>query len=321
MKRNFIIGSLISTVFLYLALRGIQWSLLWRVLGGTRFLLLVPAVAAGLLSHYFRSYRWKFMLLSIKPISTKSLFAATMIGFMANNLLPARLGELVRADALGRREGISRTGSFATIVYERIIDVFCLLVLLWVFLMKVPGPDWLARTAVWLLAANVLLMIAMLAMERYRGLVTRIVEKLARPLNEKTRAKIHQATQGYLGGLSGMTKVHTLLPIVLTSVPVWGFAMVGIYLCFGALNMHPPLVATVAIVVLVALGSMIPSAPAFLGTTQYACVVGLGLFGVEKTEALAYSILYHAVQFFPVTILGFYYLSKSHIRLRDISKR
>lgn len=321
MKKNFIIGTIVSAFFLYLALRGIEWDVLWRVLRETRAAYIVPAVLAGLLSHYTRSYRWKFMLLPIKRISTASLFSATMIGFMANNLLPARLGEIVRAYALGRREQISRTASFATIVYERIVDVFCLLVLLWVMLMNVPGPEWMRRTAVWLLAANVLLMIAMLAMEKHRGLVTRLVERAARPLRPALRDKIHQATQGYLGGLSGMTSVRTLLPIALGSVPVWGFAMLGIYLCFGALGMHLPPVATVALVVLVAMGSMIPSAPAFLGTTQYACVVGLGLFGIGKTEALAYSILYHAMQFFPVTILGFYYLSKSRIRFSDISKR
>jgi uncharacterized protein (TIRG00374 family) len=321
MKKNFIIGTIVSAFFLYLALRGIEWDVLWRVLRETRAAYIVPAVLAGLLSHYTRSYRWKFMLLPIKRISTASLFSATMIGFMANNLLPARLGEIVRAYALGRREQISRTASFATIVYERIVDVFCLLVLLWIMLMNVPGPEWMRRTAVWLLAANVLLMIAMLAMEKHRGLVTRLVERAARRLRPALRDKIHQATQGYLGGLSGMTSVRTLLPIALGSVPVWGFAMLGIYLCFGALGMDLPPVATVALVVLVAMGSMIPSAPAFLGTTQYACVVGLGLFGIGKTEALAYSILYHAMQFFPVTILGFYYLSKSRIRFSDISKR
>jgi len=321
MKKHFVVGSIISALFLYLALRGIEWDVLWGVLRETRVVYTVPALVAGLVSHYFRSYRWRFMLLPLKPIPTKNLFSATMIGFMANNLLPARLGEFVRAYVLGRREQISRTASFATIVYERIIDVFSLLVLLWILLMKVPGPEWLRKTAVWLLAANVLLMAGMLVMERHRGIVTRLVARAARPFSEDTRARINQATQGYLGGLSGMTRVNTLLPIAMTSILVWGFAMLGIYLCFPALDIHVPAVATVALVVLVAMGSMIPSAPAYLGTTQYACVVGLGLFGIGKSEAIAYSILYHALQFFPVTILGFYYLSKSQIRFREISKR
>jgi uncharacterized protein (TIRG00374 family) len=218
------------------------------------------------------------------------------------------------------REHISRTASFATIVYERIIDVFSLLILVWLMLTRVPGPQWLRQTALWLLVANVLLMIVMLVMERHRGLVTRLVSKLSGRLSERTQTKIHRATEGYLGGLAGMTRVKTLIPIALTSVPVWGFAMVGIYLSFRALGLHVPPVASVALVVLVAMGSMIPSAPAYLGTTQYACVIGLGLFGVDKSEALAFSILYHSLQFFPVTGLGLYLLGKSHIRLLDISR-
>jgi uncharacterized protein (TIRG00374 family) len=321
MKRNLIIGSIFSAFFLYLALRGIEWGVLWGVLKQTKITYVVPVIVLSFASHYFRSYRWKFMLIPVKRIPTRSLFSATMIGFMANNLLPARLGELVRAYTLGMREHISRTASFATIVYERIIDVFSLLVLVWLMLSRVPGPEWLRKSALWLLAANVLLMIAMLVMERHPGLVTRIVSKLSNRLSERTQARIHRATEGYLGGLAGMTRVNTLVPIALTSVPVWGFAMIGIYLCFRALGIDVPPVASVALVVLVAMGSMIPSAPAYLGTTQYACIVGLGLFGIGKTEALAFSILYHALQFFPVTGLGLYLLWKSHIRLRDISKK
>ncbi|UCG51801.1 MAG: flippase-like domain-containing protein [Candidatus Latescibacterota bacterium] len=321
MKRNLLIGSIVSAFFLYLALRDIEWDVLWGVLRETRLSYLLPAVVVSLVSHYFRAYRWKFMLLPVKTITTNSLFSATMIGLMGNNLLPARLGEIVRAYALGRREQISRTAAFATIVYERIVDVFSLLVLLWIVLAKIPGPDWLGRSALWLLVANVLLMFAMIAMERHRGLVTRLVARASRRLSENTQAKIQQATEGYLGGLAGMMRPRTLLPIAVTSVATWGFAMFAVYLCFGALGIDVPVMASATLVVVIAMGSMIPSAPAHLGTTQYACVLGLGLFGIGKSEALAYSILFHALQFFPVTILGLYYLWRAEIRLRDISSR
>lgn len=320
MKRNLIIGSIISAVFLYLALRDIDWGVLWSVLKETDGLFLLAAVAASFLSHWFRAYRWKFMLMPVKSIGTNTLFSATMIGLMANNLLPARLGELVRAHVLGRRESISRTASFATIVYERIVDVFCLLLLLWLMLTRVPGPEWLGRGAMWVLGANVLLMSVMIALERYRNTVMRIVARLPRRLGRRTREKIEQAAEGYIGGSSGMTSVRVLLPVALTSVPVWVFSALGMYFCLGALDMRAPLIASVALVVLIAMGSMIPSAPAYLGTTQYASIVALSLFGIGKSEALAFSILFHAVQFFPVTVLGLYLLYRSPIRLRDISK-
>jgi hypothetical protein len=320
MKKKLLIGTIISAVFLYLAFRGIQWGILWSVLKQTRVIYLVPTIVLSLMSHYSRAYRWKFMLLPVKSIPTRRLFSATMIGFMANNLLPARLGELVRADVLGRREQISRTASFATIVYERIVDVFSLLVLLWVTLHQMPGRPWLRKSALWILALNVLLMLAMLAVYKYRETVSRWVVRAARRLKPGHQTAIQRATDGYLTGLAGMTHPRTLVPIALGSVAVWGFALLGVHFCFRAVSMDLPVLSSIVVIVLVSMGSMIPSAPAFIGTTQYACIIALGFFGVEKSEALAYSILYHAVQFFPVTVLGFYYLSKERIRFREISK-
>lgn len=321
MKRQLLIGSIFSGFFLYLALRGIEWRVLWEVLNRTRLEYLVPGILFTMLGHYSRAYRWRFMLLPVKRITTWSLFTSTAIGFMANNLLPARLGELVRAYVLGRRERISRTAAFATIVYERIVDVFSLLILLWVTLVKIPGPGWLRTSTLWILVFNVLLLLAMLFMERYKGLVSRWVASATSRLKADARTKILRATEGYLAGLTGMTRVSTFVPIALASVLVWGFAMLGIYFCFGALEMDPPLIASLVLVVLVSMGSMIPSAPAYIGTTQYACIIGLGLFGVGKSEALAYSILYHATQFFPITALGLYLLWKARIRFGEISSR
>ncbi len=320
MKRKLLIGSIVSGFFLYLAMRDIEWGVLWGVLEQTRPLYLIPAVVFTLLGHYFRAYRWKFMLLPIKSISTWNLFSATSIGFMANNLLPARLGEIVRAYTVGRREQISISAAFATIVYERIVDVFSLIVCLWVTLSKVPGPEWLRTSAMWLIVLNVALFVVMFLMERYQHLVKTIVTRIARPLPERWQSKIHRWTEAFLGGLAVMSKAHTLIPITLASFPVWIFAMLGIYFSFGALNMEVPLFASLTLIVLVAMGSMIPSAPAYLGTTQYACIVGLSFYGIAKSEALALSLLYHATQFFPITLVGFYFLWKSEIKFGDISK-
>jgi hypothetical protein len=118
-----------------------------------------------------------------------------------------------------------------------------------------------------------------------------------------------------------VSSARASLAVVWTSILVWLSTLGGIYFCFGALNLEVPLLATVTVQVLVAFGTMIPSAPAYLGTTQYACIVGLALYGIGKSEALAYSILYHATIFFPVTILGFYFLWRAQMRIGDLSRR
>jgi uncharacterized protein (TIRG00374 family) len=189
MKKKLILGSLISCFFLVLALKDIQWGVLWDVLKQTRYIYLVPAIGFTMAGHYSRAYRWKFLLLPVKNIRTWNLFTATAIGFMANNLLPARLGELVRAYVLGKQEQISRTASFATIVYERILDVFALLILLWVTLAKVSGPEWLKTSMIWILVLNVAAFVVMLLMVRSPETVKRLVEQFTKPLPEHLRQR------------------------------------------------------------------------------------------------------------------------------------
>ncbi|MBI4721217.1 MAG: flippase-like domain-containing protein [Chitinivibrionia bacterium] len=318
--RRFIIGLAFSGVFLYLALRDIEWSDFLASLLSARFEYLIPAVALSLFGHYLRAYRWKFMLSPLKRIRPNRLFSVLMIGFMANNLLPARLGEVLRAYTLGRMEGISNTGAFATIVYERIVDVFALLVLLWFTLIRQTGLGWLRVGGLWILCLNVALLILLFYMERNRARTETMLEKLAGRLPAAFREKALATAGSFLEGLKIIGKAKSGAMVALFSVPVWLAALLAIHFCLGAMDLQVPYLTSVVLIVLISLGSMIPSAPAYIGTTQYACILGLSLVGVGKSQALAFSILYHATQFFPVTILGLVFLWKHHIGFGVMSR-
>jgi len=314
------VGIAFSGVFLYLALQHIEWNEFSTALKGARYSYLVPVIALSLFGHYLRAYRWSFMLRHVKKIGTPRLFSATMIGYMANNLLPARLGELVRAYALGRIEGISTSSAFATIVYERIVDVFALLVLLWISLIHHTGVKWLQTGGYWILAANVLLLLLLFVFKWKSDQAVLLIEKICRRLPSGIGSRISAVCSSFLEGLEVLSDRRALPAVILTSIPVWLMALLAVYVCFGALSLDLPYLASVLLIVLISLGSMIPSAPAFIGTTQYACVLGLGLFGVSKASALAFSVIYHATQFLPVTVLGFFYLWRNHIHLGEITR-
>ena len=134
MKKKFIIGLLVSLVFLYLAFRKVDFSELWSALKGANYWYILPNIVLVILSMWMRAYRWKFMIHPIKKVGLGRLFSTVMIGFMANNVLPARLGEFVRAYSLGAKENISKSATFATIVIERIFDGFAILFILWLSL-------------------------------------------------------------------------------------------------------------------------------------------------------------------------------------------
>jgi uncharacterized protein (TIRG00374 family) len=318
-KRKLLLGMLVSAAFLFLAVRGIAWHEFAAAMRATRYVYLIPAVAFTMLGHFSRSLRWKYMMDPIKRCGIGSLWSATAIAFMVNNLLPARLGEFVRAFAIGRSERVSRSASFATIVYERVVDVFVLILLLWYCMVTISGPEWLARSAEILILFNLLLLALLFAMVRWRVRFRALLGKVLRALPDATRGRLDTSADSFIDGLGVVTQPRSLLPIALLSVVVWGCAVLGIYFCVLAFGFRVPFLASVFLIVVVSIGSMIPSAPAFLGTMQYACVIGLAAFGVQRADALAYSAVYHATQFFPITLVGLYYAWRSQLRVSDFS--
>jgi len=319
MKRKLAIGILISLAFLYLASRGFAWSDFTAALRRTRYLWLVPGVVFTMLGHFSRSVRWKYMLSPIKDCHVSRLWSATAIAFMVNNLLPARLGEFVRAYAIGRSERVSKSAAFATIVYERVVDVFVLILLLWFCTMRISGPAWLARSAEVLVVFNVALFVLLVAMVRGRNRFRSLIARVVRPLPAATQQRIHDSSAAFIDGLGVVRRPSASVPILALSVAVWGFALLGVWCSVQALALDLPVMATVIILVLVSLGSMIPSAPAFVGTMQYACVVALSVYAVPRSEALAFSAVYHATQFLPITAAGLYYAWKAHLSMSELA--
>jgi len=320
MKRKLAVGVVVSVLFLWLAARGINWSEFARALEQTRWIYLVPAIFFTMLGHFSRAVRWRFMMAPVKECNLHPLWSATAIAFMVNNLLPARLGELVRAFVIGRSQQVSRSACFATIVYERVVDVFVLILLLWYSMTHISGPEWLTRSAELLVAFNVVLFLLLVAMVRWRERFRRLIARMVRPLPADTQHRVHDAADAFVVGLGVVTKPKAAVPIILLSLAVWGCAVAGVWFCAVAFGLHLPALASLFVLVLVSLGSMIPSAPAFLGTLQYACVVGLGVYGVNRTDALAFSAVYHATQFLPITLVGLYYAWSSHLHFRELTE-
>jgi uncharacterized protein (TIRG00374 family) len=319
MKKKLALGILSSALFLWLAARGIDWVAFAHALRGTRYVYLVPGIAFTMLGHFSRAVRWKYMMAPVRECAIRPLWAATAIAFMVNNLLPARLGELVRAFVIGRSQNVSRSASFATIVYERVVDVFVLIILLWFCLVRISGPEWLSRSAEVLVVFNVVLFFLLFAMVRWRERFRILIARAARPFPPETQQRLHSSADAFVVGLGVVTRPAATIPIGILSIAVWGCAVLGVWFCLLAFNLHLPAMASVLLIVIISLGSMIPSAPAFLGTMQYACVVGLGVYGVGRSEALAYSAVYHATQFLPITLAGLYYSWRSHLHWRELS--
>ena len=139
-KWQFWLGVLISVLFIGLALRGLRLDEFWSTVQSANYWWLLPGIAVYFVAVWVRAWRWHYLLGPVKKIPTKTMFPITTIGYMGNNIYPARAGEVLRAVILKRREGVSISASLATIIVERIFDGVVMLAEIELDAARSPGP-------------------------------------------------------------------------------------------------------------------------------------------------------------------------------------
>lgn len=314
------IGIIISALFLFLAFRKVDFTELGAALESANYLYIIPIALLSLVSVSVRSLRWRYLLRPVKEIGPWSLFSATFIGLMANNVLPARLGEFVRAYVIGEREQISKSASFATIVLERILDGFTILFFLVIVLIfyGFSFPGWLRNasyfTLFFYLAAILFLVMLKVNTRRAVG----IAEFMLRPFPERVRDLGVRVLYAFIEGLAVLHSSRNVLIAGSLSVLVWLPHVLINHLLLASFDIHLSIFASFLLLVSLAIGVMVPSAPGFVGTIQYVCVLSLALFGVPREQALSFSIIYHASVFIPVTVVGLVFLFVERLSFTDI---
>ncbi len=319
---KFYIGLILSALFLYLAFRKVDVEELRHAFGTARYIYLIPVVFLVVFSLWCRALRWMFLLRPVKKINLPSLFSATSIGFMANNLLPARLGEFVRAYVIGDKEKISKSSSFATIVVERLFDgmtvLFFLVIILTFYSVSFPG--WLRNVTYSVLVFYAAILAFLIFLKTRTGTALGIAEFITRPFPERIRSLVTRALNSFVHGLQVLKSSRDIIASAFLSLLVWLPNAFVIYFLIESFGMDLPLYASFVLLVLLSIGIMIPSAPGFVGTVQYCCVIGLAIFGVTKAQALSFSIIYHASVFIPVTAIGLVYLFLEGLSLVEIGR-
>jgi uncharacterized protein (TIRG00374 family) len=301
-------------------------SLLW-VLNGVDFrqvgrdiaradlwVLLLPSVPAYLLGLWVRALRWRHLTDALAPVEPQPLFRAVVLGFMANNVFPLRLGELIRAFVLARDTGLSSGAVFGTVIVERLIDAAVILGLAAVVL-GIGGAQALGIDVRALLPPLVALaLVPTLFVAALRLAPERVIALVARPVGWLVSAGIRERLEGILrqvaSGLGSLRGGSHLGWIAFHSVVIWlvlapipfAAALVSLGIAPGSLART----AALSFTLLVWIGAAValPSAPGFFGPYHAACWLALRPFGVPKELALALGTLCHAVFWLTTTGLG-----------------
>lgn len=318
MKGRLLLGVVISALALWLALRNVEGAELARSLREVQPLYLAVAfVFTVLVRFWLTALRWQVLLQPIKSIGTHRLFSVTMIGFMANNILPARMGEFVRAYALGRTESLSKSLSFATIMIERVFDGLTLLGFLAVAVFFVPFPAWVAPAAEASFALYLAVLGVMVWLWHRPETAAHWLRRLLGPF-PTLQARALRILRSFTLGLEVLTRGRHLAVVMGLSILIWLVVVIGVQVAFLALGLTLPLMASIVLVTIVSLGVMLPSSPGFIGTFQFFTVTSLALFGVSESQGFSFSLVYHAMQYFPITAMGLAYLWWENLSLREV---
>ena len=320
------IGIVVSALGVWLSMRDVRPAEVWEALRQANYFGFVTAALLTLIAFLVRAIRWRSLLSTPRPVGYGRLFSATMIGFMANNMLPLRLGEFVRAWALARREKLSKTTVLATVVVERVVDMLTLLSILAVALLVHPiepgsrAWDLTRKGAVALVTLSVGLTVFVVVLERKPELMRALIAKLAAYLPERVGAKGVKALEHFVEGLGLFRDLPRLLWVFLLSFVMFAIVVAGLQVSMWSLGIHLPWYAGLTMLVITAIGIMVPAAPGYIGTMNVACVAGLALFSVGKASAVPFSWFYWASQWIPVTLVGFFCLRREGLSLRGLGQ-
>jgi glycosyltransferase 2 family protein len=302
------IGILISAAFIYLAFRRVDFSRMLESFRSADYGYLGPILFILFASHYLRALRWRYFLDPVTRLDTGSLFVALMIGYAANVVMPAHLGEIVRAHVLSKKRPVSMGCAFGTIVVERIIDVFALLLLLALSLMIHPFPGWVVASGYVMFCGALFLFAALVFSAKYEHQAIKALRLILKPLAPRFSERIALWVSLFLGGIVPLKRRLDYLVVGGLSAAIWICYGLTFHFCLYAFNFVETynLVWYVALVLLVitTISVVVPSSPGYVGAFHYLCQVGLGLFGVPAAPALSYATVAHAVCFLPVFVVG-----------------
>jgi uncharacterized protein (TIRG00374 family) len=311
LDKRVLLGCTISVVVLALLFRSIDVAQLAAAFARLDYVSLLLAILVTLVSYLFRALRWHYLLLPVKKAAPGNLVAATFICYMANNLLPARLGEFIRAYVLAQKEGLDVSTVFATLVLDRLWDGFAVLVILVVTLFSVslpPGMEQIQQGLVTggyvTLLVYLLVVLFLVVLKRSTHTTLRIVGTLLRPLPVGVSARVIPMLGAFIAGMRLPASAGELAGIMVATLLTWLTALWPIHLLLQGFGLGLPFTAAMFVMVFLVFAVMVPASPGYVGTFHAACMYGLMAFAVPKETALSVAFVVHAVNFFPVIILG-----------------
>ena len=309
------LGIAVSAVCLWLASRNVEWSLLSSHVRRVQLVPFLGGLAAIFTAFVVMAYRWRTLLAHAAPVSIGDAFDFTMIGFLAGLIVPQRLGDVAKVVLLARSARVSRTTVLGSVVLERLSDVIMLLLLAAVFALTVRLPILLSAGLIALAAVTPLVAIALWFGPAFWQ---RLLSPLHRLLPHRRAAAIEELLVKFGGGVQAIRNRRQFGMALALAALVWllsGLSMSAYIVAFG---LRLPWYAGFLVILLTNLGGILPSSPGSIGVYHYMTVLALTVWTPDRTSALTFAIVTHAVTLLLVAVVGAWSLARQGLSLRSL---
>ena len=307
LKPQVIIGLLISIGGIYWAFHDFGFDAFLKTINGIKYEYVLLACVLLVSSVWLRAIRWKYLFKAEDGVETYSLFRYELIGYFGNNVLPLRLGELLRSYILGKRYILSKSYVFGTIVLERILDTLSLILLSIILLFIYPLTNLIKSYIYTGMTLSVILVILLIIIKRMNFVKTE---------------------RGFLFTISRFFQSfknleYNKMPIIfIMSILIWSIYWVDVHLIQYAFGFGMTAAHSLLLLVVSSLFMAIPSAPGMIGTfhagVKYVMLDQFSTYTVS--EAVSFAIVLHAYGYISYTFLGAIYFARSQFHKNAISQ-
>jgi glycosyltransferase 2 family protein len=294
------IGVAISVVALLLVIRSVDLAAAWNVLRSAQpqWIALMLVFIAG--DVVLRGIRWKVLLSPVAKVPLLASISSLLVGYLANNVLPARLGEIVRSHDLGERTGVSRSTVLGTVVVERVVDTIVVVVIAAIAILVLSVRGIVASAVLVGLAISGLLVVAIalgMAAHRLPG-----ADRAAAWIGQWPR--VHGTLVRLRTGLSIVSDIRVMIVAVVLSVGSWSFTVLAFAAAAQAVGIEPTLGQAALLAAGTNLATAVPAAPGYIGTYELAAVTIAASVGIDRESALAFVVLVHVASLLLTSVGG-----------------
>ncbi|MDD5022087.1 MAG: lysylphosphatidylglycerol synthase transmembrane domain-containing protein [Endomicrobiaceae bacterium] len=313
-----ILGFAISVLLIYLSIRNVDFKHSFELIKNANIYFIIMSMMFFVFSYVVRTVRWYFLLTPLKKIGVFRSFYFLIFGFFMNNILPLRLGEFVRAKVAGEKFKISRSGVFATVVVERLMDVIIFIICFFLIAIFVEIPQWLKNTFLSCALIFGTITIFLFFMSKGKDKFLKLISKIKLP--KKILDIVLSLFSKFTTGLSFFNNWKLALKVFVFSFLVWLIEAYSYMYFFKAFGVDISVMQALFVIVVIGVGVIIPTAPGFIGAIEFMGVVALGVFGIQESVAFACIASLHVADMIVLYILGFMGIAKEKISFYDLFK-